>query len=163
MRPKLKVLLVGSAFAFIAPIALVAQQAGSDWTRVQHLDAGTPLRISSQRRPTVCSFVAADDASLTCTQVHSFFFLPIRQKLLFTRQEITTIKLSRQALSTLVGAAIGTGAGAGIGAAIDASARNQVEEGHIVTVLGALFGLAVGSGVGSKLDFLAGPTIYRAP
>jgi hypothetical protein len=148
----------------LVPLPLPAQQtARSDWTRVRQIDTGTGLRLSSQRGVTICSFIAADDASLTCSQTRIIVFVPVRRRLLFARQEIATIKLSRRPLSILAGAAIGGGAGLGIGAAIDASAKNQAEEGHLVAVLGTLFGVAIGSGVGSKLDFLAGPTIYRAP
>jgi hypothetical protein len=150
--------------AFLTPVSMAGQQiAGSNWARVLQTDPGTVLRISSQRSRTICSFIAADETSLTCSQTRTYFFFPVRQRLLFTKQEITSIKLSRRPLSILAGAAIGAGAGAGIGAAIDASAKNQVEEGHLVTVLGTLFGFGIGAGVGSSLDFLAGPTLYRAP
>ena len=150
--------------SLVVSLPLWAQQAaGSDWTRVRQMDPGTSIRLSSQRGITICSFVAADDTSLTCSQTRIIVFVPVRRRLLFGRQEITTVKLSRRPLSILAGAAIGGGAGLGIGAAVDASAKNQAEEGHLLAVLGTLFGVAIGSGVGSKVDFLAGPTIYRAP
>lgn len=66
-------------------------------------------------------------------------------------------------LSTAAGAEIGAGVGAGIEAGIDASAKNQVEEGHLLTVMFAMLGGVVGMGVGQGTDFLAGPTIYRTP
>ncbi|WP_213807077.1 hypothetical protein [Granulicella sp. dw_53] len=150
-------------FAITAPSALQAQaHAGSDWTRVQQIDPGTMLHIASQHRPAICSFVSAEADSLTCTQTRSHFFIRATQTLHFTRQEITSIKLSRKPLSLLAGAAIGAGAGAGIGAAVDASSRSQ-EDPHLATALGVIFGGIAGSAVGSKLDFLAGPTLYRAP
>lgn len=150
-------------FTVAAPVALQAQaQAGGDWSHVEMINTGTMLHISSQQRrhPTVCSFVAAEADSLTCTQTHHFFFVPVTRTLLFTKQEITSIKLSRRSLSLLAGAAIGGGAGAGIGAAIDASAKSR-EDGRLATAVGGILGAAIGAGVGSGLDFLAGPTLYR--
>lgn len=73
------------------------------------------------------------------------------------------MRLSRSALSTVAGIAIGAGAGAAIGAGVDASAKNQVEEGHLATVLFALLGGMFGAGVGQHTDFLAGPLVYQAP
>jgi hypothetical protein len=156
-------LLVTIAVVMGAAVAARAQQAGSDWTRLQAVQSGTLLRVSSQRRPTICSFVAADSDSLTCMQTQTIFFFPVRHRLVFMQPEVTLVKVSRYALSTLAGAGIGAGAGAGIGAAIDASAKNQVEEGHLVTAVFGVLGGALGAGIGGTADFLAGPVIYRAP
>jgi hypothetical protein len=139
------------------------QVAGSDWTRVLATGPGTAIRVASQQGHANCTFIAADETSLTCSQTRTYFFFPVKQRLLFTKQEITAIKLSRRPLSFLAGAGIGAGVGAGLGAAVDSTAKNQADEGHIVTVLGGFFGFVIGAGVGSRLDFLAGPTIYRAP
>ena len=156
-----RVLAAGVAVAMTGSVE--AQQAGSDWTRVQQIGRGMPIRISSERRPTVCNFVVADVDSLTCRKTQSIFFIPVTRRLVFLKTEVTSVKMSRQLLSTAAGAGIGAGAGAGIGAGVDASAKNQVEEGHLLTVVFAMLGGVVGMGVGQGTDFLAGPTIYRAP
>lgn len=157
-----KTLLVAVGLLVLTGVSR-GQQAGSDWTRVEALQPGTLLRVSSGSRPSVCSFVAADSDSLTCMKTQTIFFFPVKRKLVFSQPEVISVKLSRQGISGLVGAGIGAGAGAGIGAAIDASAKDQVEEGHLVTVLFGILGGVMGAGIGSKMDFLAGPTIYRMP
>lgn len=105
----------------------------------------------------------ADDDTLLCEERRIIVIVPVRRRIRFRRNDVQSIRLSRQGLSSLAGTAIGAGAGAGIGAGIDASAKNQVEEGHVVTVLFAFFGGLLGSGVGQHTDFLAGPVVYHAP
>ncbi|HEX9201615.1 MAG TPA: hypothetical protein VF865_18805 [Acidobacteriaceae bacterium] len=148
--------------AALCPSASAQQKAGSDWSRVQAIQPGTLIRVSSQHRPTVCSFVKADDDSLTCTKTQTIFFIPVTHRLLYSRQEVTLLKLSRQFLSGLTGAGIGAGAGAGIGAGIE-SQQSSNEDGHLVTAVFAILGGAIGAGVGGATDFLAGPVVYRTP
>ncbi len=47
--------------------------------------------------------------------------------------------------------------------AVDASAKNQVEEGHIMAVALGFLGGFFGAGIGRHTNFLAGPVVYRAP
>jgi hypothetical protein len=159
-RPLISVLVV--AIVSAAATARAQPPAGSDWSRVEAIQAGTMVRISSQRRPTICSFVKADADSLTCMKKQTVFFVPVTRRLFYNRQEVTLIKLSRQFLSGLAGAGIGAGAGAGIGAGLEAQYPSK-EDGHLLTVVFAFLGGGLGAGIGAGTDFLAGPTVYRAP
>ncbi len=141
---------------------LAQQPAGSDWTKVQAIPAGTLIRVAAHRAPLTCLFTTADTDSLTCTRTTTLFFFPITRRLVFPKPEVASIKLSRQFLSALSGAGIGAGAGAGIGAGIE-SQYSSHEDGHLATVLFALLGGLAGGTVGSVTDFLAAPTVYRAP
>ncbi len=98
-----------------------AQQAGSDWTKVQAIDRGTLIRVSSRHRPTTCSFIAADLDTLTCTKTQTIFFIPVTHRLVYLKPEVTTVKLSRQFISALAGAGIGAGVGAGTGAGLESN------------------------------------------
>jgi uncharacterized membrane protein YeaQ/YmgE (transglycosylase-associated protein family) len=158
--------LVRSALLLL-PVCLClpayAQTAGR-WEKVKHLPMGQSIKVSSSsRRPVTCSFLQADDDRLACTKRDVIFFIPRSKDLVFSRSEVKSVRLSRQMLSKLAGAAIGVGAGAGIGAAIDASADDKREEGHLAAVVFGLVGAIIGSGVGESTDFLAGPLIYEAP
>ena len=149
--------------AFLAcATATWSQQAGSDWTRVQAISAGTLIRVSSQHRPTICSFISADSDSLICTKTQAIFFIPITHRLVYLKPEVTAVKLSRQFLSALAGAGIGGGVGAGIGAGLE-SQYSSKEDGHLLTVVLAFLGAGLGAGVGAGTDFLAGATVYHAP
>lgn len=139
-----------------------AQQAGSDWTKVQAIATGTLIRVSSQRRPTICSFITADPDSLTCVKTQTIFFIPVTHRLVYMKQEVTQVKLSRQFLSSLTGAAIGGGVGAGLGAGVE-SQYSSKEDGHLATVVFAILGGSLGAGIGAASDFLAAPMVYRAP
>ncbi len=88
--------------------------------------------------------------------------MPVRSVFRFRRSDIESVRISRRALSTLAGAAIGVRTGASSGAGIDASAENQVEEGHRMTVILGMLGGMLGSGIGAHTDFLAGPVVYSA-
>jgi hypothetical protein len=141
--------------------------AGADWGKVQALPLDTAIRVSASgrttsERTTVCRLTVVDSDLLRCVETRTVFFFPARREREFQRTELRSVKLSRQGLSTLAGAAVGLGAGAGIGAAIDAQAKDQVEEGHLVTVVLGFLGGVIGSGVGKHTDFVAGPTVYRA-
>lgn len=161
-----KLLLILAAIllcSLLSPCANAQPIAGSDWSRVQAIQSGTLIRISSEHgRPTVCTFVSADDNSLTCTKTQTVFFIPVTHRMLYGRRDVTLIKLSRQFLSGLTGAGIGAGAGAGIGAGLE-SQQSSNEDGHLVTAFFAILGGTIGAVVGGSTDFLAGPVIYRAP
>lgn len=139
------------------------QGQSSDWASVKRIPPGQLIRIGRIHRGITCSFVDADDDSLVCDKKQTILFFPVHRQITTPRGEVRSVRLSRQALSTLAGGAIGAGAGAGIGAAIDASAKNQAEEGHLAAVVFGLLGGVIGMGIGEGTDFLAGPAIYRAP
>jgi hypothetical protein len=160
----MKLLRLACTSALLTAITAQTQTpAGSDWSKVQAIPLDTAIRVSASGKTTVCRLTFVDQDLLRCVETQTLFFFPIRNDHEFQRTEVRSVKLSRQGLSTLAGAAIGAGAGAGIGAAIDAQAKDQAEEGHLLTVLFALFGGLFGSGIGKHTDFTAGPTIYRAP
>lgn len=138
-------------------------QAGSDWTKVQAIPAQTLIRVASPyRRPLACNFIAADDGSLTCTRTQTIFFFPVTRRILYRRADVSSIKLSRQLLSAVVGAGIGGGVGAGIGAGVQSQYSSR-EDGNLLVVVAGFLGAALGGGIGSSTDFLAGPTLYHAP
>lgn len=141
--------------------SLEAQAPG--WDRVKRISPGQLIRIGRAHRGITCNFVSADDSSLVCEKRQTILFFPVHHEVLVSRNEVRSVRASRQAISTLVGGAIGVGAGVGIGAAIDSSAKNQVEEGHLATAMFGLLGGVLGMGIGTGTDFLAGPVIYQAP
>jgi hypothetical protein len=138
-------------------------QTALGWPNVQRLSADQLIRIRSFQQVAICNFSSADNDELLCRQTRTIFFVPIHSALHFRRTDVQSVKISRHAASTLLGATIGIGTGAGIGAGIDASAKNQVEDGHLLTVLMSLLGGLIGTGIGSHTDFVAGPVIYQAP
>jgi uncharacterized protein YcfJ len=150
-----------SVFLLGASLSVSAQSTG--WEAVKHLPQDQQIRVRSLQGGLTCNLVLADDDALVCEQRRTIVFAPVHRQIMIPRNEIKSVRLSRQAVSMLAGAGIGAGAGAGIGAGIDASAKNQVEEGHIITVLFAFMGGLIGNGIGQHSDFLAGPVIYRAP
>lgn len=156
-RPKFTVLLV------LVCCAWTCRAQTGDWSKVEQLHHGEPVKLRVTVGRQVCNFVSADDSALHCEYRRSVFFVPVRHRMEFPRADVLEVRLSRQGLSTLAGAAIGAGAGAGIGAGIDAQAKDQQEEGHLVTVLLGFLGAVIGGGVGQHTDFLAGPVVYRAP
>jgi len=137
-------------------------QANAGWESVKRIPADELIRIRSSHRITVCNFERADDESLVCSARRTRFFIPVHSQQFFRRSDVQSVRISRRGISTLTGTVIGLGAGVGIGAAIDASAKDQVEEGHIMAVLFGFFGGLIGSGIGHHTDFLSGPIIYRA-
>ncbi len=151
-----------ASFILLAVSTQVFPQAGSGWTNVQRLPAGQLIRVRFQHHVTICGFNSADDEELICTQKRTVFFVPVRSVIRLRRADVQSVRISRHAASTALGAAIGVGAGAGIGAAIDDSAKNKVEEGHLMAVVMGLLGGPIGAGIGSHNDFLSGPLIYQA-
>ena len=154
--------MLGLALATACSAQTAPPPAGSDWSRVQQIPIGTLIRVSSQHRPTVCSFATADADTLTCTQTRTFFFVPVTHRLLYQRHEVNLVKLSRLPLSLLAGAAIGAGAGAGIGAGLEHSYSGG-DDPNLLAVTFAILGASAGAGIGGATDFLAGPVVYRAP
>jgi hypothetical protein len=148
--------------------------AGSDWSRVQHLAAGTAVHV--RKKPPAphttifpridfdCLFVSASDDELVCTSSNKILFFPVHQELHIAHPDIATVRLTRRDRSALVGEAIGVGAGLGFTAL--AGVTNS-EPGHsedaLAYTLFAILGGAIGYGIGHATDFMGGPTIYRAP
>lgn len=149
-----------AALGVCSPAA--AQKAGSDWSRVEALPAGKELRVSVAGHGISCGFVSADAQELQCDAVRIVFFFPVVHRYKFTRAETARIRLSRQTLSAITGAAIGAGSGAGAGVALDATASNH-EDRSTLAIVFALLGGLIGEAIGHHTDFLAGPTIYTAP
>lgn len=142
--------------------AALHAQTVSGWDAVKRIPSDQLIRVRSPHRFTVCNFDTADDDSLTCTERHTVFFVPMKSSRHLLRSEVQSVRLSRQGVSTVLGTVIGAGAGAGIGAGIDASSSSR-EDGHLATALMTLLGGLIGTGIGRHTDFLAGPTIYTAP
>jgi hypothetical protein len=146
------------------PLAVAQQQpapvpAGSNWSRIQTLPAGTSLHINGKPH-TTCTFAHADDDSITCTKSNK----PVT----YPRAGITSIKLAHRTRSTLVGLGIGAGTGALIGFAAGTRGGNDTFFGPnflrgAVTAVGAAFGGVVGTPIGYFTDFTAGSPIYKAP
>jgi len=148
----------------VLPVSSIyAQSQNTGWDSVRRVTPGQAIRVKSSHHPIVCEFQQADDAGLSCVSRRAVFFFPVTKDIRFRREDIQSIRLSRQALSMLTGVAIGVGVGAGTGAAVDASAKDQKEEGHVLTVVLGLLGGLIGGGIGQNTDFLAGPVVYRAP
>lgn len=148
--------------------------AGSDWSRVQHLAAGTAVRVHTKPPPPYttivprshidCLFVSASDGELVCDRTNRVLFFPIHHEFHIARPDITTVRLTRGYLSTFVGGAIGVGAGVGFtGIAVATSSESDHSDDVLAYTLLAILGAAVGSGIGHATDFMGGPTIYRAP
>jgi len=141
-------------------LATYAQQqpAGANWARVQALPVGTSMHVSTAFHTNSCKLQAVDADTLSCAP--KFGSKPT----IFQRANITTIKLSRRAASTAVGAGIGAGAGALIGMGINGSLGGGFGA-HKVKAAGA--GAAVfiipGIVIGYFSDLARGPVVYRTP
>jgi hypothetical protein len=144
------------------PCAIAQQQptpapAGSNWSRIQALPAGTSLHLNGKPH-TTCTFASADNDSITCTKDHK----PVT----YPRAGITTIKLAHRGRSTLVGLGIGAGAGAIVGFAAGTGGNNTFFGPNFlrgaVTAVGAVIGSVIGTPIGYFTDFTAGSPIYKA-
>jgi hypothetical protein len=143
------------------PCAVAQQQptpapAGSNWSRIQALPAGTSLHLNGKPH-TTCIFASATDDSITCTKDHK----PIN----YPRASITTIKLAHRGRSALVGLGIGAGTGTIIGFAGTAGDKDKIAGNAAraaVTAIGAVLGGVIGTTVGYFTDFTAGSPIYKA-
>jgi len=128
----------------------------SDWLRVKQLPLHTKVHLSTDKGGKTCLVNEVDDASLTCSSGHSGASYP--------RAEIKSIKLTRYAVSTIGGAAIGAGVGAGIGAAIGSHPTHPIVNDTAIRVgIGAVAGGLGGAAVGAVTDMFRGPLVYRRP
>ena len=123
---------------------------GANWQRVQQLPTHTRVHIYADTRNRACSIESVTDDGLTCGHKT------------FARSEIKSIKLTRYAVSTAAGAAIGAGGGAAIGAGIAASGDGFFTKRETAGVL-AVIGVIPGALIGWGTDFAKGPTVYRRP
>lgn len=122
-----------AAFAFSLCVFSPAVAQSSGWDSVERLPSDQLIRVGRLHGGQTCNFVMANDDTLVCEQRRTIIIVPVSRRIVFSRNDVQSIRLSRQGVSTLAGATIGAGAGAGIGAGIDASAKSQMEEGHVVT------------------------------
>ena len=144
MKKILCVMFLGGACA-----SLAAQT--SDWDRVRHVPAGTKVHVAADKQSETCRIDVVDEATLRCSNGHSQYS--------FARAEVKSVKLTRYAVSTLVGAGIGAGVGAGIGLGVTQD-KNGWFNGDIRGVFAALGGVVGGAAMGPT-DVFRGPTIYR--
>lgn len=155
---RLALALLGASVC--VPRAGLAQQAGTDWSRVQALVAGTRIVVTPKRGGrTACEVVEVEPAQLTCLGPRRFFG---RRQATFARDEVQLVRLTRKALSAVAGGALGAGAGIGIGVAVDQGAT-RAEDPNLPEFLFGLLGAAVGAGVGGSTEFVPGAVVYRAP
>jgi hypothetical protein len=136
--------------ATAAPVSAVST--GRSWTKVEALQPGKKLRITTTAMSHVnCIFNSADDASITCGQVT------------IPRAEIKSIKLSRRGLSAGVGVATGLVAGILLEAeAFNIGWNGKASEGVVAAV--AIVGVAalVGIPIFAIIYDWCGQTIYTA-
>jgi hypothetical protein len=144
-------------FCLLFPAGAMGQTAGSNWQRVQQLPPHTKVHIKADSKSRVCTIDNVDEDKLTCTASR----VVQSSRYTFQRSEIKSIKVTRYALSTVVGAGIGAGVGAGIGAAIHGK-DDLFSTGEVVGVTAAICAVP-GAIVGGLTDFTRGPTIYRRP
>ena len=115
------------------------------------------MHINATHQHLLCQLKAVDADSISCTRNRGFG----AKVYTFQREQIRSIKLSRRMLSTLGGMGIGAGGGAIIGAAVTNS-RTTWFRGEVIAASMGIGGVA-GGAIGYPSDFLAGPTVYRAP
>jgi hypothetical protein len=113
------------------------------------------MHVAASSGHSRCSLKSVTDDALICSRSDA-------KDLTFQRSDVRTIKLTRRGASAALGAAIGAGAGAAIGVGIfkGSGAYGTTPK---AAALGAAIFAAIGAPIGFATDFLAGPTIYRAP
>lgn len=142
--------------------AQAARDSHSDWQLVQALPAGTSIHVNAGRRHQSCRVQKVDAESLTCAEGGS----PV-----YSRAEITSIKLTHRGRSTLVAALAGGGIGAAVAAGLLAHdphcqpsqfgcLNGLVGTGPVVGAFSAV-GAVVGAPIGYLTDF-TGSTVYKA-
>ena len=151
-----------STIACLCIVSLATQgqspRVGSNWQHVQALPTGTTLEVNARNRNLQCNLTAVTEDSLSCA--HG------AKRIVFGRNEIASIKISRRGRSILIGAGVGGGALAIAGFAVTTNSSNGLfgsnfERGPI-TAVGALAGGVIGGGIGALTDF-SRSTVYKAP
>ena len=156
------------ALLLLAPLTAFVQTASAQtWDTLQQLQPGDEIKVNARfslfaRSPgtRTCIFTAVSDQDLDCIQTHHLLFFPYTLRFHYDRDRVRKVRRARPGLSALSGAAIGAGIFAGFGLAADS--RNN-EDNHLGTLVLTIFGAALGGYIGAESDFLAGPTLYRAP
>ena len=131
----------------LSPLALAAQTAPTDWSRLNSLNSGTKLSVKLKDGKKIDgNFATVSDTALSLTVKNA------RQEI--RREDVASVsEISGKSAvpATLIGMGIGAGAGAGLGVAADAN-DNPLEVPNSVTG-----GLAVlGAGIGALTGFLVG-------
>jgi hypothetical protein len=137
----------------------VSPPANSNWQRVQALPIGTSLHLNAGKRHQSCKISTVDADTLTCTSGKN----PV-----YSRTEITSIKLTRRGRSTLAGLGIGAGVGFVVGAATAGPRCTQQQfcildfgRGTVGSIGAIMLGF-VGAPIGYFTDFTRS-TIYKMP
>lgn len=155
MRPLLLLAAFLSPFLAAAqpPLVQTPPPQGSNWQHVQALPAGTSIYVSANKHTTRCSLTSVDVDSLTCTH---------GKPVTFKRTEITSIKLPRHTLSTLIMAGIGAGVSVGVVKGVSqATGWGGTAKGSVYAG-GAGLGAIVFGSIGYLTDF-ARSAVYKAP
>ena len=152
-------LLLPGSFLSLPPLVHAADHStqNSTWSGVQALPIDTSMHINATHQHLLCQLKTVDADSISCTRNRGFG----AKVYTFQREQIQSIKLARRTLSTLAGVGIGAGGGAIVGAAITTNPNSWFRGDVIAATTG--IGAVAGAAIGYPSDFLAGPTVYRAP
>ena len=134
----------------------------SDWHNVQVLPTGTSIHVQAGKRHQSCRLKSVDAESVTCADGRN----PV-----YSRTEITSIKLTHRGRSTLVAALAGGGIGAAVAAGLSAHDPHcqsfqlgcldgLASTGAVVGAFSAV-GTVVGAPIGYLTDFTRS-TVYKA-
>jgi hypothetical protein len=151
--------LCGALVSARAEAAMPGQAAtpdmGDTWHNLVGLAPHSQMHVSADDGGKTCYLIAVDEQSLTCGRKDGG---PKGQRV-FPRAGVKSVKLTRYAVSTVVGAGIGAGVGAaiGFGATQNPNGWFNGPVRGVVTVVGA----GVGALVCGPGDAFRGPTVYR--
>ena len=129
---------------------------GTNWDRLKALPAGTRMHVSGDRMTRTCTLDHVTDDELVCSKgrvVNSAHYT-------FSRQEVSSVKLTRYGVSTAAGLGIGAAAGAIIPAAVLKGGGFLDFKGAAVTIFSVAGGVA-GALITGPTDAFRGPTVYR--
>ena len=130
----------------------VQPPAGSNWSHVEALPAGTNIYVTTRSGTMKCSLAAVDADSLTCTHGKST---------VFERSKVMAVKLPHRGLSTAILGEAGAGLGVAVVKGVASSWKLSGAKGSIYAG-GAGIGAVVFGPIGYFTDF-ARSTVYRAP
>lgn len=118
----------------------------NDWRSVQALPAQTRIRITGDRKKTICFVDSVTEDHLTCSDSRAQDSAHYE----FSREETKEIKVTNRSRSTASGALLGAGIGAGAGALIGAAVNSGHSSDFIHISNGTIAGVvaAVGSVAG---------------
>jgi hypothetical protein len=128
------------------------------WHNLSAIAPHTHIHVAADHGGSTCYFIAVDDQNLTCGHHNG----SEKGRHVFQHADVKSVKLTRYAVSTLGGAAIGTGVGAAIGfAAIRPDPHAFLDFPGIGRAICTVIGGLGGTAVGASTDMFRGPTIYR--